>query len=81
MFDTPMPVTVVRPKRGLAFSVGHLIAALAYLALRAWIVMLAAGALTPWHLSYWNAVLLCFAVPLLLRAGSNYGSWTKGANE
>ena len=72
----PVRVTVVRYQRDTAEKVAIVILATGFLFLIAWLLMLIVGTITPWHPSYWHALLAVIGIRLLPRGGSGWLSWT-----
>lgn len=70
-----IPVEIVRPKRAHSWTlfVGRLL----LMFLSVWIVMLALGALTPWHLGYWETGLAILGIRLAQAPETSYLNWTR----
>lgn len=76
---TTIPVEIVRPAKKRSEQVSLTLARLIVMALSILVVMLALGALTPWHLGYWETWLAVWAVRCTLPPRGDYLSWTRSA--
>jgi hypothetical protein len=75
-----MRVAVVRPQQTWRDLGRRLAVGLVLLAFYAWLLMLIAGTLTDWHLSYWHTVLGLVGLRLVQNT-SGYLSWTHPAGK
>lgn len=79
MATTPtlhVPVEIVRPTRTAAQRWALILARILLMVFSVWIVMLALGALTPWHLSFWETWLAVLAFRAA-QVPNNILGWTR----
>jgi hypothetical protein len=68
-------VAVVRPKQGPDYWAVRIAVGVALTALIGWWLMLIAGAVTPWHPSYWHSILALVGLRMV-QVGSGWSNWT-----
>lgn len=72
-----VPVEIIRPERTDTEKWSLGMARVALMAFSVWIVMLALGALTPWHLGYWETWLAIIAIRFAQAPDTTWLQWTK----
>lgn len=76
-----VPVEIVRPEKTEREKASNFIAQVGIIFLFGWLIMLTAGAATPWHPSYWDAVLVLIGYRVLTARTSPHTLWSRARTE